>query len=59
MLFKTFRSATAIADGNVTCWELHQSDFLDIIDDAVRQILTTRINLQDDSIALRHLVPIK
>jgi cGMP-dependent protein kinase len=43
VLFKTFRSATAVAKGLVSCWELHQSNFFEIIDDRVREILNKRI----------------
>ena len=59
ILFNETRSATVKANGNVSCWVLHQQDFLRLVDDRIRQNLIKRIELQDDSISLRDLVCIK
>lgn len=55
ILFNDFRSATIIAKGNVSCWLLHKSDFLRIIDERMRFNLLNRIELQDDSIRLNDI----
>ena len=59
ILFNEARTATVVASGNVSCWALHNSDFLTIIDETIRQNLIKRIELQDDTIALRDLVVVK
>ncbi|CAG9324622.1 PKG_24 [Blepharisma stoltei] len=59
VLFNDFRTATVFADGPVSCWLLEKEDFLNIIDEEIRKQLVRRIDLQDDSIALKDLIPIK
>ncbi|CAG9314505.1 PKG_2 [Blepharisma stoltei] len=59
ILFNDTRSATVKADGSVTCWMLEKNDFLEIIDEGIQQMLLSRIELQDDTIELSELVPIK
>lgn len=59
VLFNEARTASIIATGPVSCWVLHQQDFLQMIDETIRQNLIKRIELQDDNIALRELVVIK
>lgn len=53
------RTATVIANGPVTCWTLHQQDFLRILDDNMRLQLIKRIELQDEKISLKDLLIIK
>lgn len=36
ILFNETRSASVIADGQVTCWELSKTEFLSIIDENIR-----------------------
>lgn len=59
VLFNSFRSATIIANGPVSCWVLHQADFLSIIDENIRLNLQKRIDLQDDNITLADLSLVK
>ena len=59
VLFNDFRSASVIANGDVTCWVLSKEDFLNILDESVRFQLIKRIELQDDSIALEDLCIVK
>lgn len=33
VMFNNFRSATAVAAGDVVCWELSQKDFEDLVDE--------------------------
>jgi len=53
------RSASVQARGPVTCWALHRIDFNAVIDEAVRNLLIKRIQLQDDSIKLNDLKVVK
>jgi len=59
VLFNQFRSATVVANGEVTCWVLRQRDFLSIIDENIRTHLEKRIELQDDHITLDDLIIVK
>ncbi|OMJ81260.1 hypothetical protein SteCoe_18317 [Stentor coeruleus] len=59
VLFNENRTATVVANGNVTCWVLHRQDFLRLVDETIRQNLIKRIELQDDNISLRDLVVVK
>ena len=59
VLFNNFRSATALARGNVVCWELSQANFQALIDESVRQQLMNRVNLQDDTAQLENLEVIR
>jgi len=59
VLFNDFRTATVIADGQVSCWMLEKDSFLPLIDEEIRQNLTERIELQDETITLNDLIPIK
>lgn len=59
ILFNERRSATVIADGNVTCWALEKIDFENIIDFSMRTQLLKRIELQDDTILLGQLIMVK
>ncbi|CAG9332057.1 unnamed protein product [Blepharisma stoltei] len=54
-LFNEVRSATVKAKGNVACWVLHQTEFLNLIDSKVRTLLTKRIQLQDSKIKFTDL----
>jgi cGMP-dependent protein kinase 1 len=53
------RTATVIANGEVTCWVLSTSDFLAVVDENIISILRNRIQLQDDNITLNQLSIIK
>lgn len=59
LIFNEVRSATAIAASHVTCWILEKSRFKKIVDDRMNNALTKRVELQDDSITLNDLIPIK
>jgi len=59
LLFDKNRSATVISIGQSSCWILRKSDFLNIIDEALRNRLLKRICLQDDKIEMDELVPVK
>ncbi|OMJ87851.1 hypothetical protein SteCoe_10333 [Stentor coeruleus] len=53
------RTATVVAIGEVTCWVLHQTNFMRIIDDSIKNQLLKRIQLQDDKISLNDLLIVK
>lgn len=53
------RTASVIANGNVACWVLEKPVFLGLIDEGIRIQLLKRIDLQDDSVGLHDLCPIK
>ncbi|OMJ92780.1 hypothetical protein SteCoe_4414 [Stentor coeruleus] len=53
------RTATVVAVGEITCWVLHQADFIRIIDDNIKNQLIKRIQLQDDNISLNDLLIVK
>ncbi|CAG9323131.1 PKG_22 [Blepharisma stoltei] len=59
VLFGDCRTATVIAKGSVSCWILHQQDFLQAIDENIRIQLIKRIELQDDNITLNDLAIVK
>ncbi|OMJ84662.1 hypothetical protein SteCoe_14181 [Stentor coeruleus] len=59
ILFNDTRSASAVANTEVVCWVLDRSDFLRIVDENIRKQLISRIELQDDSIVLNDLLPVK
>ncbi|CAG9313369.1 PKG_10 [Blepharisma stoltei] len=59
VLFGDHRTATVVAKGNVSCWILHQQDFLQAIDENIRTQLIKRIELQDDNITLNDLAIVK
>lgn len=55
MMFKSARSATVRAVGDVECWTLTQSQFTTIFSDQMKNVLLERIDLQDDKIDIRDL----
>lgn len=59
ILFNEVRSASVVANTDAVCWVLQSKDFFSIIDENIRNQLQKRIELQDDSITLGDLVPIK
>jgi cGMP-dependent protein kinase len=59
VLFNDFRTATVIADGPVSCWVLEREDFNTIISGIMRDNLLKRIEMQDTSVLLEELVPVK
>ena len=59
VVFNEARSATVMALGPVECWVLKKSDFSSIVDEKMHRALMKRIELQDDTITLNDLLPIK
>lgn len=59
ILFAEPRTATVRAQGSVLCWVLRQEVFARIIDDQLRKHLIGRIQLQDVSVRLEDLRPVK
>ena len=59
VLFNDFRTATVIAEGSVSCWSLEREDFMNIISENIREQLIKRIELQDTSVMLDELIPIR
>ena len=59
ILLKERRTAGIVAEGEVACWVLLQQDFGEIIDESIRQILSKRMQLQDDTVTLDKLAVIK
>lgn len=59
VLFNEVRTASVVAEGEVDCWVLHRTDFLDIVDESISLQLAKRIELQDDTIGLADLSLIK
>lgn len=59
LILNSYRSASVIANGPVTCWFLTKSDFQSILEDNLLNRLQQRIELQDNTVNLSDLVPIK
>jgi cGMP-dependent protein kinase 1 len=59
VLFNDFRTATVIADGETSCWKLEREDFISIISEKIREKLIKRIELQDTSVFLDEIIPLK
>jgi cGMP-dependent protein kinase len=59
LLFDEPRSATVKTHERVECWVLKKSDFLQIIDERIRNLLHKRIKLQDTNVDLSDLLIIK
>ena len=59
ILFSEPRTATVKAQGPVTCWILRKEVFAKIVDDPVRRHLIERIQLQDASVRLEDLRPVR
>jgi cGMP-dependent protein kinase 1 len=59
ILFNDIRSATVIAKGSVECWMFSKQDFMEIIDESIKEELLKRIELQDSTAILHDLIPIK
>ena len=59
VIFNDFRTATVVADGNVSCWLIEREQFMNIITENIREKIMQRIQLQDSSILLEELIPIK
>ena len=59
ILYNEPRSAAVIANEDSICWSLDKANFCKVVDQKMTEILIKRIELQDDSITLNDLVPIK
>lgn len=59
ILFKENRTASAKATEKTTVWVLNKEDFLRVIDSGMRNQLLKRIELQDDTLRLEDLIPIR
>ena len=59
VLFNDFRTATVIAASEVDLWVLYKRDFFEIINESIRNQLLKRIELQDSTVTLDELVPIR
>eukprot|EP00357_Protocruzia_adherens_P001123 CAMPEP_0115008308 /NCGR_PEP_ID=MMETSP0216-20121206/21827_1 /TAXON_ID=223996 /ORGANISM="Protocruzia adherens, Strain Boccale" /LENGTH=931 /DNA_ID=CAMNT_0002375675 /DNA_START=42 /DNA_END=2837 /DNA_ORIENTATION=- len=55
LIFEEKRTATIVAQGNVTCWSLSKESFFSIMEEAMRKYLIKRIQLQDSQVALKDL----
>lgn len=56
VLFNDFRSASIVANGEVSCWILNKDDFLALTDQYVQVHMMKRIELQNDRIKLEELI---
>jgi cGMP-dependent protein kinase 1 len=59
LLFDERRSATAIAKKKVSCLVMSKSDFINILNEKMRELLMDRIRLQENNIALSDLIIVK
>jgi cGMP-dependent protein kinase 1 len=59
ILNNNHRTASVIANGQVSCWYLSSNDFMEILEESARTLLLKRIELQDDSITLNDLCIVK
>ena len=55
LFFKEPRSATAVANCDMSCYTLNKDDFLDCLEENMKEYLTNRFYLQDESIELKDL----
>ena len=59
LIFNDCRTASVIANGPVTCWYLRKEDFLQHVEEYLRDMLIKRIELQDDGISLNDLAGVR
>jgi len=59
LFFKEPRSATALANGNVTLYVLEKESFQGILDENLKQYLMNHLYLQDNSVELKNLTIVK
>jgi cGMP-dependent protein kinase 1 len=59
ILFNEVRSATVVASSDAVCWVLDRKDFLNIVDENLRNQLISRIDLQDNTVTFMDLIPVK
>jgi cGMP-dependent protein kinase len=59
ILFNEPRSAGVLTNESSVLWSLDKSNFFKVVDQKMNEILIKRIELQDDSITLNDLIPIK
>lgn len=59
LIFNEPRSASVVASSKVVCLILEKSSFKKIVDEKMNNALIKRIELQNDSIGLNDLIPIK
>lgn len=59
LLFNNFRTASVVARKKVECWVIYKDDFVSMLSESLKKLLMNRIDLQDDSIQLSDLVPVK
>lgn len=59
ILSNSNRTATIIANGKVIVWVIFRNDFLNIVNEKMRDYLVKRIDLEDDSIKISDLKVVK
>jgi cGMP-dependent protein kinase 1 len=59
LMYNEKRSATVASIGNTICWIINKTDFDTIVNNRLHEVFAKRIELQDDSITLEDLVPVK
>ena len=52
MLTDNYRTATAVANGRVTCWTISKNDFTDISNETMQARMMKRIEMQDEIVRL-------
>ena len=59
IIFQENRTATVVSNGDSSCWVLNKQDFWNLLDEGIRNQLMKRIELQDESVILDDLKPVK
>ena len=59
ILSESTTSASCIADGNASLWIISKNNFINILNDKMKQQLYDRINMQDEKAQLHDLEVIK
>ena len=59
ILLENYASATCVARGSVTLWLIRKNDFIDLLDEPMRQLLLSRIRMQDEKVRLSELIVVK
>jgi CRP-like cAMP-binding protein len=59
MLAANFRTATAVAQGRVTCWTINKNDFTEISNQTMKSAIQKRIEMQDETVRLQDLRVVK
>ena len=59
ILLENYASASCVARGSVTLWLIRKNDFIDLLDPPMRELLLSRIRIQDEKVRLNELIVVR